>query len=89
MQSDDTSPSLCCGAAGRGYALLNLYRHTGEPEWLAAARRSVQRSLATPFDLGDPLHFSLYQGPLGLALLVEDLKEPEAAAMPMFEEEDE
>jgi len=30
---------LCCGFAGRAYALLSFYHHTGEPSWLSARAR--------------------------------------------------
>ncbi|HKI02484.1 MAG TPA: lanthionine synthetase LanC family protein [Thermoanaerobaculia bacterium] len=78
--------SLCCGLAGRAYALLNLHRHGGGPEWLERARdladraaRAVERRAETPN--------SLYKGELGVAVLIADLARPEDAAMPFFEEE--
>jgi serine/threonine-protein kinase len=75
--------SLCCGQGGIGYALLALYRATGEALWLWRARTAARRAT------GDrSQHFSagaLFKGALGVALLVEDLKEPEASAMPLFE----
>src|SRR5207244_186311 len=33
----DLNGSLCCGLAGRAYALLNVYRATGERVWLHRA----------------------------------------------------
>ncbi|HVR98846.1 MAG TPA: lanthionine synthetase LanC family protein, partial [Thermoanaerobaculia bacterium] len=33
-EDPDTSGNLCCGLAGRAYALLHLHRHGGGPEWL-------------------------------------------------------
>lgn len=74
---------LCCGAAGRAYALLNLYRHTGAPEWLSAARRLA--NFAAAFK-GDSLRTnSLWKGELGVAVLIADLESPENARMPFFE----
>ena len=35
---------LCCGFAGRAYALLSLYRHSGEAVWLARARLTRRSS---------------------------------------------
>lgn len=38
---------LCCGYAGRAYALLCLHRHLGEPVWLARARALTDRAAAS------------------------------------------
>ena len=38
--------TLCCGLAGRAYALLNLYRHTNETVWLDRARDLAARRRA-------------------------------------------
>jgi len=78
--------SLCCGLAGRAYALLNLYRHGGGPEWLARARDLAERAAQEASRLTDPPQ-SLYKGELGIAVLAADLSRPEQAAMPRFEEE--
>ena len=37
---------LCCGLAGQAYALLELYRHTGERRWLTAAAELAVRAAA-------------------------------------------
>jgi serine/threonine-protein kinase len=80
---------LCCGLAGRGYALLMLYRCTGDPCWLSRARHlalsgaeraTAQESLEHP-------PYALYKGALGLVLLLADLEEPGAACMPVFGDE--
>lgn len=78
--------SLCCGLAGRAYALLNLYKHGGGPEWLARARDLTERAAQEASRLTDPPQ-SLYKGELGIAVLAADLDRPEQAAMPFFEEE--
>jgi eukaryotic-like serine/threonine-protein kinase len=78
--------SLCCGLAGRAYALLNLYKHGGGPEWLARARDLTERAAQEASRLTDPPQ-SLYKGELGIAVLATDLARPEQAAMPLFEEE--
>jgi serine/threonine-protein kinase len=75
--------SLCCGQGGIGYAMLALYRLTGEDRWLQRSRNAARRVTADRSK-----HFrdsALYQGALGVALLVEDLKGPESSAMPLFE----
>ncbi|HEX6903026.1 MAG TPA: lanthionine synthetase LanC family protein [Thermoanaerobaculia bacterium] len=78
--------SLCCGLAGRAYALLNLHKHGGGPDWLARARDLAERAARETSRSSDPPH-SLYKGELGVAVLAADLARPEAAAMPFFEEE--
>jgi hypothetical protein len=80
----EAAESLCCGLAGRGYALLNLYRHTGETVWLDRARDLAQRA-ATAGKTHEEYPHSLWKGELGLAALAVDLERPEQSAMPSFE----
>jgi len=88
-ETTDGLADLCCGATGRSYALLNLYRHTGDAAWLDRARTLHDRLLtglaARRAGPGHPL--SLYKGEMGLALLTVDLHRPESDAMPFFESE--
>ena len=76
-------------ASSLNYALLNLYRYTGEGEWLDRAKDLATRAV---FTASDPSSWpdsryaeSLYKGELGVALLAEELNRPEFAAMPFFE----
>jgi eukaryotic-like serine/threonine-protein kinase len=85
-EAPDGGGTLCCGLAGRAYALLDFYRHGGGPEWLARARdladraaRAVERDTEAPD--------SLYKGRIGATVLAADLARPEGAAMPFFESE--
>jgi serine/threonine-protein kinase len=82
-----TSADLCCGAAGRAYALLSLYRHTGQPAWLERARAlasAARDGLAgARAALERPL--GLFKGEAGLAVLAADLECPETAVFPLFE----
>ncbi|HEX3553828.1 MAG TPA: lanthionine synthetase LanC family protein [Thermoanaerobaculia bacterium] len=78
--------SLCCGLGGRAYALLNLHRHGGGPEWLARARALANRA-ALDVERASEREDSLYKGAVGVALLAADLARPETAAMPFFEDE--
>jgi serine/threonine-protein kinase len=78
--------SLCCGLAGRSYALLHLYRHGGGREWLKRARDLAERAAQEAPRSPEPAD-SLYKGALGVAVLAADLARPEDAAMPFFEEE--
>jgi len=76
--------SLCCGTAGRAYALLDFYRHTGNAEWLHRARELAEHSAANAVATAQVAN-TLYQGELGVAVLVADLARPEQARMPAFE----
>ncbi|MCZ2147950.1 MAG: protein kinase [Bryobacterales bacterium] len=77
--------SLCCGAAGQGYALLALHNHTGEQRWLDAARgKAIEGVQASSRSRGEELPFSLYKGDVGLALLCAEIEAPSLAAMPFF-----
>jgi serine/threonine-protein kinase len=78
--------SLCCGWAGRAYALLNLYKHTGDTVWLNRARVLAERA-AQAGPTPDLPAYSLYKGTVGVAVLVADLGYPAGSAMPFFEEE--
>ena len=74
---------LCCGASGRAYAVLNVYRHTGERVWLSGARRLANAATACS---AKPLRAnSLWKGELGVAVLIADLQSPENSRMPFFE----
>jgi serine/threonine-protein kinase len=77
---------LCCGYAGRAYALLELYRATGDTNWLSRAHVLADRAVDIAPQMRGANHprHSLYKGELGLALLLSDLEEPRGAAMPLF-----
>jgi len=76
--------TLCCGLAGRAYALLNLYRHTGERVWLDRARALARRAAKDGHTPAEYPH-SLWKGSFGLAVLAADLEQPDESAMPLFE----
>ena len=80
----DLALSLCSGLAGRAYALLNVYRATGEAVWLERARTLALRGVVRGTPPADNAH-SLWNGDLGLAVLTADLEQPERARMPFFE----
>jgi serine/threonine-protein kinase len=77
------SSTLCCGTAGRAYALLNLYKHTGATEWLSRARHLANHAAANASN-GERTN-ALWKGELGVAVLIADLASPENARMPFFE----
>jgi eukaryotic-like serine/threonine-protein kinase len=87
------NPNLCCGMAGRAYALLNFYRACGDASWLRRAE-GIMEDAAAVVDLPDAKNLrdhwrigSLYKGDVALALLATDLLRPEDARMPLFEPE--
>lgn len=82
-----TLPDLCCGLAGRGYGLLNLYKYTGNPDWLLRARQLSERAAATARRGRAQRPLSLFKGVPGIVLLSADLLRPEGAVMPCFEPE--
>ncbi len=85
-ESPEGGGSLCCGLAGRAYALLNFHRHGGGREWLGRARVLASRA-ALEIERASEREDSLYKGKIGVALLAADLARPETAVMPFFEEE--
>lgn len=87
--------NLCCGLAGQAYALLSLYRQSGERSWLQRAREIARRAALSRVQrdgsaLAELAHFdhSLYKGRLGIAVLAADLERPAEARMPFFEGEE-
>ncbi|MEP6618676.1 MAG: lanthionine synthetase LanC family protein [bacterium] len=80
----DTSLSLCCGLAGRAYALLDLCRATADPAWRDRARLLALRGAAVGTAPPDKAH-CLWKGDFGLAVLAADLEHPHDARMPFFE----
>jgi eukaryotic-like serine/threonine-protein kinase len=77
------SPTLCCGLAGQGYAMLAAHEVDGDPIWLWRAKRLAgvaARGAATPSS-----HLnSLWKGEVGVALLLADLADPQGACLPLF-----
>jgi predicted Ser/Thr protein kinase len=78
------SSTLCCGTAGRAYALLNLYKHTGATQWLSRARQLANHAAASAEATAQRTN-TLWKGELGVAVLIADLASPENARMPFFE----
>lgn len=80
--AQDTSGTLCCGLAGRAYALLALHRHTGDAAWLERARQLGERAPHGRFE--DDYPHSLYKGRMVLPVLAADLDDPDHATQPFF-----
>lgn len=85
------SANLCCGLAGRGYALLHWYKCTGDNLWLDRSHiltnRAATNIRAKPVDTDTGFEHSLYKGEVGIAALLSDLAYPKLAAFPFFESE--
>jgi predicted Ser/Thr protein kinase len=78
--------SLCCGLAGRAYALLRWYQESGEEVWLERARALAARAVAVTSKIGIESRDSLHRGETGVAVLLADLARPAEAAFPFFAE---
>ncbi len=78
------NPNLCCGLAGRGFALLELYRYSGNAAWAARARVLAHRAAAEAAGRGGLLPLGLFKGLAGIALLAAELDRPEEACAPLF-----
>lgn len=85
-EAPDVNGSLCCGFGGRAYALLDLWKHTGEDVWLERARDLGERAADIIVRVSEVAD-SLYKGEIGVAALAADLAKPEAAAQPFFGDE--
>jgi serine/threonine-protein kinase len=75
---------LCCGLGGQAYAMLRLYRLTGDEVWVT---RAVQLASQAAARNGKPdmRPYSLFKGSLGIALLADDLEHPDRALFPVFD----
>ena len=84
--TEDGVYDLCCGRAGRAYALLAMHRATGVERWLTSARQLSNDALDL---LSNDAHAtpSLYKGATGVVLLHKELEQPRLARMPIFEPE--
>jgi serine/threonine protein kinase len=91
--TDTRNSSLCCGFPGQAYALLALYRSSGERAWLHRAQALAEKA-ALPYAeisvgrASEEVTFrpdSLYKGELGVAVLAADLERPDVSALPAFE----
>ncbi|HEY4574245.1 MAG TPA: lanthionine synthetase LanC family protein, partial [Thermoanaerobaculia bacterium] len=85
-EAPDLHGTLCCGLAGRAYALLNLWKHGGGDPWLTRARDLAAQAALT-IERSAEAVYSLYKGEVGVAALAADLVRPEEAVFPFFEEE--
>ena len=75
--------SVCCGLAGRAYALGVLWSATGEREWLEAAHRLLKHNANTTPDAVNYPH-SLFKGQLGHELARLELSAANQVTFPML-----
>jgi serine/threonine-protein kinase len=75
---------LCCGLAGRAYALLNAYQLTGDDRWIERARDLTYDAVSAIGRSSLVRPESLYRGRTGVALLVTELADPRSATMPFL-----
>lgn len=83
-EAPDPAATLCCGLAGRAYALLNFARHTGDDIWVQRARQLGVRAM-TGTGNAEVYPHALWKGALGVSVLTADLLEPTWARLPLFE----
>lgn len=83
-EDGDTAGDLCCGYAGRSYALLFLYRLTNDEIWRRRATDLATRSIGSMRDQ-TVMRSSLYKGMTGVAVLEAELSDPHLARLPLFE----
>lgn len=81
---EDTVYDLCCGRAGRAYALLALHRARGADAWLSRAKQLAGEALDLVAKADNP-PLGLFKGALGVILLNEELEQSHHARMPVFE----
>ena len=83
-EAQSTGGDLCCGSAGRAYALLRFFRKTGDQIWLNRAHELAEHA-AKAIRKRQLRKNSLYRGEVGVCLLAADLNDPSQARMPIFE----
>jgi eukaryotic-like serine/threonine-protein kinase len=84
IDKNGTNGSLCCGMSGEAYALLSLFKITGNNFYLNEAKALGKRILKNIYGPGMKNN-SLYKGDVGAAVLFTELMEPKFALMPLFE----
>jgi serine/threonine protein kinase len=85
-ESRDSGSDLCCGSSGRAYALLSMYRASGDVAWYERAISLVRRSIANAEQREDS-PVGLYKGLIGTLVVVSDILADNSCSMPFFGEE--
>lgn len=76
--------NLCCGMAGQAYAMLALYKVTGDTRHLETVQ-GIKRMLLRNLSSSQLRNNSLYKGEVGLGVLFSESENPAFALMPLFE----
>lgn len=78
---------LCHGVSGNGFALLSIYRHVGNTDWLRRAKLFAYFGIANLSELFElPDHpYSLFQGLAGFYLFLHAIQKPSKYFFPCFE----
>ncbi len=83
-EAQSNAADLCCGSAGRAYALLRLFRQSSDRIWLHRAHELADHATHA-IHTRQLRKNSLYRGELGVCLLTAELCSPDRARMPLFE----
>jgi serine/threonine-protein kinase len=83
-EGDERASTLCCGSAGSAYALLTMYRVSGDRTWLSRSEDLLEKAIRYA---SSEVDCSLYKGNLSVALLAQEIEHPTWSAMPVFEPE--
>jgi serine/threonine-protein kinase len=78
----DRHGNLCCGLAGRAFALSRLFRLTGDQRWLDRARTLAAGAALATSDMDGT---GLFRGPWGPALINLELEQPTDSRFPLLE----
>ncbi|MEX3972035.1 lanthionine synthetase LanC family protein [Paraburkholderia caribensis] len=82
-ETDSLGETLCCGDAGRAYAMLEAFRLGLGADWLRRAYALANQALVSRPNT-EKLGYALYKGVMGAHLLSLDLSSPTQASMPLF-----
>ena len=84
--AEDAGWDLCCGRAGRAYALLEFAAATGKEEWLVRATAFAVRAVAE-MRLTPAEYVGLYRGAIGVIVMASDVTVGRPRSMPFYGEE--
>ena len=81
--SMESSVDLCCGSAGRAYALLRHFEATGKREWYDRGTILAEHSVAGAKRL-DGTWVGLFKGTIGVLTLASDIVNSHSFSMPFL-----
>ena len=85
-ESRESGHDICCGTAGRAYAIAEFGVLSGDHRWVARAESLATRTLARVSSADREQHpaHALIKGDLGLALFACDLEHPASLRFPVM-----